>query len=154
MKSIAELLYAEPFFAGLPDESVDFIAGCGANVHFAVDDRILTENEPADHFFVLRRGKVAVDIDSSRGGPLVIGTLGPGEILGVSWILPPYIATFGARAIEETSAVAINAACLREKCDNDPDLGYELFKRFAGLVRDRLQSTRLQLLDLYGSSAN
>ncbi len=154
MKTIAELLRADPFFAGLPDESVEFIAGCGANVHFSPNQRILIENEPAGRFYVLRRGKVAIDIDSSRGGPLLIGTLGPGEILGVSWILPPYIATFGARAIEETSAVAIDAACLRDKCDNDPELGYALHKRFAGLVRDRLQSTRLQLLDLYGSDAN
>lgn len=154
MKTIAELLRTDPFFAGLPDQSLDVIAGCGVNVHFSPDQRILAENEPADRFYVLRRGKVAIDIDSSRGGPLVIGTLGPGEILGVSWILPPYITTFGARAIEETSAVAIDAVCLRGKCDDDPLLGYALYKRFAGLVRDRLQATRIQLLDLYGSDAS
>ena len=153
MKSITQLLHDHPFFDGLDENTLDLIAGCSINTHFGPDEEIFSENSPADHFYVIRRGKVAVEIDASRGAPLVLETVGSGEVLGVSWVLPPYRWTFDARAIEETSAVSIDAACLRLKCDADHDLGYELFTRFAGLVRDRLQTARLQLLDLYGTDA-
>ncbi|MDH3707805.1 MAG: cyclic nucleotide-binding domain-containing protein [Acidimicrobiia bacterium] len=154
MKSIADLLHEHPFFAGLEPAALDLIAGCGHNEHFDVDQQILTENDPADTFYVLRRGRVAIEIDTPRQGPLIIETVSAGDILGVSWLLPPYRWTYDARAIDATDAVALDAACLRGKCDDDPVLGYELFKRFAGLVRDRLHASRMQLVDLYGNRAS
>lgn len=154
MKSISDLLADHPFFAGLPVETIELLAGCGENVRFAADERILTENDPADRFWVLRTGRVALEVDDPPRGPLVIETIGPGELLGVSWLLPPYRWTYDARAVEVTRAVALDAACLRDKCDDDPILGYEMYKRFAGLVRDRLHATRLQLMDLYGNDAS
>lgn len=153
MKSISVLLHEHPFFAGLPNDTLELIGGCGVNVHFDPGAHVLVEGEEANHFFVLRSGRVAIEVEAPQTGPLVIETIGPGDILGVSWLLPPYRSTFDARAVEPTSAVSIDAACLRDKCDEDPQLGYELFKRFAVLVRDRLQATRLQLLDLYRSNA-
>ena len=154
MKTISDLLAEQPVFAGLDAETLELIAGCGQNVRFDTDERILAENEPADRFFLLRSGKVAIEIDTPRQGPQTIETIAAGDLLGVSWLLPPYRWTFDARAVEPTRAIAIDAACLRRKCDADPALGYELFKRFAGLVRDRLNATRLQLLDLYGNGAS
>lgn len=151
MKSISDLLSEHPFFAGLPAEHLALIEGCGTNVHFAEDEVILHADQPADLFYVLRRGKVAIEIDTPRKGPLVIETIGAGDILGVSWLLPPYRWAFDARAVESTSAVALDAACLRGKCDDDPVLGYALFNRFAALMGERLQATRLQLLDVYGA---
>lgn len=153
MKSIPDLLGEHPFFANLSSETLELIAGCGRNVHFRQDARIIAANESADVFYVLRTGKVAIEVDTPQRGPLVIETIGPGDLLGVSWLLPPYRWTFGGRAVDSTSAIAIDAACLRGKCDDDPVLGYEMFKRFAGLVRDRLQASRLQLVDLYGNDA-
>lgn len=154
MKSIHDLLSQQPFFAGLPAPMLELIAGCAVNVHFDEDERIISESAPADLFFVLRTGKVALEVDTPRQGPQTIETIGASQLLGVSWLVPPYRWTFGARAIEPTSAIAVDAACLRGKCDDDPELGYEMLKRFAALVRDRLQSTRLQLLDLYGTHAS
>ncbi|MCP3935436.1 MAG: cyclic nucleotide-binding domain-containing protein [Actinomycetia bacterium] len=154
MKSIPDLLHEHPFFTDLPTSTLDLLAGCSINVHYSPDEMIGTAGQSADRFFVLRTGRVAIEIDTPRAGPVVIETLGPGEVLGVSWMLPPFRWTFDSRAIDATSAVSIDAACLRGKCDDDPALGYELFTRFAGLVRDRLQSTRLQLLDVYGSHAS
>ena len=151
MKSIADLLDEHPFFEGLGQPTLDLISGCGTNTHYAAGDTILEEGGRADRFFVVRRGRVAIEVDAARGEPIVVATVGPGEILGVSWMLPPYRWTFDARATEDTSAVAIDAECLRGKCDEDPALGYALFIRFAGLVRDRLHAARLQLLDLYGT---
>ena len=154
MKGIPELLHEHAFFTGLPPETLDLIAGCAINVHFAAGEQIFSEGDAADHFFVLRSGKVAIEVDSPQSGALVIETIGPGELLGISWFLPPYRSTFDARAVESTSAVSIDAACLRGKCDEDHELGYELFKRFAALVRDRLQAARIQLLDLYRTNAH
>jgi CRP/FNR family cyclic AMP-dependent transcriptional regulator len=154
MKSISDLLGEHPLFDGLNDDWLELIAGCGKNVHFRENSPIMTENERADLFYVIRSGRVAIELATPRRGPLIIETLGPGEVLGVSWLLPPYRWGYDARSVQSTSAVAIDAACLRGKCDDDPALGYEMFKRFAGLVRDRLQATRLQLVDLYGNDAS
>jgi hypothetical protein len=77
--------------------------------------------------------------------------LGEGEILGWSWLIPPYNWHFDARAVELTRAIALDGKCLRNKCEQDHDLGYELLKRFAHIMEQRLQATRLQLLDVYGN---
>ena len=143
------MLEDEPIFAGLPEGMLEVIAGCAVNVHFAADETIFREGDSADTFYVIRRGRVAVEIADPGRGSLVIDTLGPGEVLGVSWLLPPYVSTFDGRAVESTSAVAVDGNCLRNKCDADQRLGYELFQRFAGLIRDRLQSARLRLIDLH-----
>ena len=151
MKSISDLLHEHALFAGLDEPTLELIAGCGTNVHFRPDQPILRANDPADVFYVLRNGRVAVEVDTPRGGPIMVETLGAGEVLGVSWLLPPHRWTFDARAIDDSSAISIDAACLRGKCDDDPALGYALFTRFAGLIHSRLQAARLQLLDVYGS---
>lgn len=154
MKSISDLLSEYQFFRDLPSEALTLIAGCGVNVHFDADTRIFSVNEPADVFYMVRSGKVAIEVDTPQRGPLVIDTVGPGDLLGVSWLLPPYRWTFDARAVEATSAIALDAACLRGKLDENPAVGYEMFKRFAGVVRDRLQATRLQLIDVYGHAGS
>jgi CRP/FNR family transcriptional regulator, cyclic AMP receptor protein len=149
VKSIRDLLAEHPFFAGLDPADVDLLAGCGANVRFAAGSRILAEGEPADLFYVLRSGRAALEVSVPGRKPLVIETLGPGEILGVSWLFAPYRWAFDATALDDVSAVGLDAACLRAKCDEDTRLGYVLMSRFAVLLRDRLQAARLQLLDVY-----
>lgn len=152
-KSIPELLGEHPLFGELDPRLLDLMAGCAQNVHFAPDTVIIREGAPADRFFVLRKGKVAIEAAIPQRGSVIIETLGPDEVLGVSWPFPPYRWTFDGKAVEETSAIAVDADCLRAKCDEDPTLGYQVFARFARLMRDRLQATRLQLLDVYGNHA-
>jgi hypothetical protein len=84
---------------------------------------------------------------------VVIGTLEAGEVLGWSWLFAPYHWHFDARAVGVVRATAFDGACLRGKCDDDPRLGYELMRRFAAVMIDRLQWTRLQLLDVYGNGS-
>ena len=153
MKSIPDLLHELPIFEGLDEDTLTLISGCGQNTHFTTEQRVFVEGSPADTFFVIRKGRVAIEVDTPRRGPLVIETLGPGDVLGVSWLLPPYRWTFDARAIDSTSAVAIDAACLRGKCDADPQMGYQVMQRFLPVVAERLQATRLRLLDLYAPPA-
>lgn len=144
------LLGTHSFFQGLDEGALAFIVGCGTNVRFDVGRYILREGEPADAFYVVRSGRVGIEIGSPDRGPTMIDTIGEGEILGVSWLVPPYRWWFDARALELTRAVSLDATCLRAKCDEDPRLGYQLMQRLAGVMQRRLQSARIRLLDVYG----
>ncbi len=150
MRDMTALLRASPVFAGLEEGELAFISGCGWNVHFREGDTIFKFGEPADRFFVLRGGTVGIEIRAPGRPARRLETLGEGEVLGWSWLFPPYTWQFDARALTDVRATAFDGTCLRDKCDADPRLGYELMKRFAGIVTARLQSARMQLLDLYG----
>ena len=150
MDTIDDLLSRHPFFTGLKPEYLALIAGCGQNVHFAPGAYLLREGGTADQFFAIRGGSVAVETYVPSRGAVTLQTLGEGEILGWSWLFPPYVWQFDARAREEVRATAFDGACLRTKCDADPALGYELMKRLARLVSGRLEAARRQLLDVYG----
>ena len=150
MQTLAALLAEHPFFRGLDPQYLDLIAGCGANVRFQPGEYVFREGEPADTFYLLRHGKVALEVHLPERGPVTIQTLAGGEVLGWSWLFPPYRWVFDARAVELTRAVAMDGACLRRKAEEDLRLGYELMRRFAQIIVERLQATRLQLLDLYG----
>ncbi len=151
IKTIRDLLGEHPLFRDFRTDLLDLMAGCGENVHFAPAASILREGQQADRFFLLRSGKAALQVEVPGRGPVVIETLGAGEVLGVSWPFPPHRWAFDAIAVEPTSAIAMDAVCLRAKCDEDHELGYQVFHRFALLMRDRLQATRLQLLDVYAN---
>ena len=110
---------------------------------------LLREGDPADEFFLIRRGAVAVETDVPGRGAVTLETLGPGELLGWSWLVPPYRSAFGARALEAVHVMALDGACLRGKCERDPALGYELLKVVATVFVRRLEETRMRLLDLY-----
>jgi CRP-like cAMP-binding protein len=148
--SIDELLAALPTFAGLDPAYLELIAGCGSNRVFEPGASIAREGDPADSFFVVRHGRVALETAAPARGELVIETLGEGAVVGWSWLFPPYRWSFDARALETTRTIAFDGACLRGKCEADHDLGYELMRRFSANILDRLQATRLRLLDVYG----
>jgi len=150
--TLEPLLRTQKFFAGLDPDHLSLIAGCASTVVFPTDGFLFREGDPANTFFLIRKGKVALEIAAAgRGaGALVIQTLGEGEVAGFSWLIEPHHWEFDGRAIERVLAVKMDGTCLRGKCEDDPRLGYELMRRFAGLTATRLQATRLQLLDVYG----
>jgi CRP/FNR family transcriptional regulator, cyclic AMP receptor protein len=150
MRRIEDLIAENRVLAGMQPRHLELIAGCGRNVHFASDEMILREGEPADRFFVLRTGAVALEIAVPGRHELVIETLGPGDVLGWSWLFEPRRWQYDARATEPVAAVALDGVCLRGKCAADAELGYDLMQRFAGVLLRRLQATRLQLVDVYG----
>lgn len=153
IRSIEQVLTEIKTFEGLEQRHLDRIAGCGTNCGFAAGEVIAREGDPADTFYVIRHGRVALETSAPVGGSLLITTLGDGTVVGWSWLIPPYRWRFDARAVEETRAIAFDGACLRGKCDSDHELGYVLMQRFAQIILDRLQATRLQLLDVYGEPA-
>ena len=150
-RTIADLLAESEFLAGLDPEAVAFIAGCGQNVHFDADEYVFREGGSADRFYILREGRVALETFVPGRGPLVIDTVGAHQLLGASWLVPPYRWMFDGRAVEPVRAVALDGACIRAKCEDDTKLGFELMKRVAVVIQSRLQSARLRLLDLYGA---
>lgn len=151
VKDLASLLAQHPLLEGLPGEVAGLMAGCARNVAFAAGQVILAEGAPADTFYLLRRGHVALEVRTPGRTPLVVQTLAPGAVLGWSWLIPPYRWHLDARAMEAVGAVAVDAACLRDKAEADPAFGYALLKRVSAMLVDRLKVTELRLLDLYGS---
>jgi len=151
IKTIDALLAEHPFFTGLPAEYLQLIAGCATNVQFAPGESIFREGQPADRFYLLRFGRATVEAFTPGRGAMTLQTVQAGDVLGWSWLLPPYRWQHDARAIEVTRAFAFDGACLRGKCEQDTRLGYELMQRFAQLIVRRLQATQLQLLDVYGN---
>jgi CRP-like cAMP-binding protein len=150
VKGISGLLAEHAFTQGLDDDALAVLAGCARNVRFRADQYIFREGGRADWFYLLRRGIVALEMPVPGRGRTLIQTIRAGDILGVSWLFPPYRWHFDARAVTDTGAIAFDAACLRGTCNADPALGYALMLRFAPKLSARLQATRLQLADLYG----
>lgn len=151
METLEPILREHPFFRGLNDEYLALVVGCASNVRFEAGSFIFHEGDPADRFFVIRHGHVALELDGAgHHGPIIIQTLGEGDVMGFSWLFEPHRWAFDAHAIELTRAIALDGICLRGKCEADPRLGYEFMKRFAQVVVKRLEATRLQLMDVYG----
>ena len=150
-RTIRELLAAQPVLAGLEPGDLDLMAGCGRLAVMEPGAPLAREGDPAEQFFVVRAGRVALAIHSPTG-PLVVETLEAGDIVGWSWIFPPHRWVYDVEVFERAHLVVIDAGCLRQKCDAEPAFGYRVMKRFAQVVAERLAATRLRLLDLYGNS--
>ena len=150
-QTIEDQIADHPFFAGLGADFLKFIAGCGRNRYVEEGEYLAHEGEEANAFFLIRRGKIAIETNVPGRGAVVLETFGSGDIAGWSWIFPPYRWTFDVVAREATSFIEVNGLCLRGKCEADAALGYTVLKRFAGMMSERLRDTRLRLLDLYGN---
>jgi CRP-like cAMP-binding protein len=131
-------------------EHLRLIGACAVNRVFEEGEYLTREGEPADTFFVIRRGDVAIETYTPQRGALLIETLHDRDLVGWSWLVPPYRTQFDVRAQGTTHTIAFDGACLRAKCDEDPLLGYDLLRRFAAVLLERLQATRLRLIDVYG----
>jgi CRP-like cAMP-binding protein len=152
-EDLSALLRQHPFLADLSEHHMQILVGCAMNVKFADDHYLIREGEVADTFYLIRSGRVALEVDSSERGSFRIQTIGPGEVLGWSWLISPYRWHFSGVAVTEIRAFALDGKCLRTKCENDHDFGYEMLQRLAQVMERRLEATRLQLLDMYGSAA-
>jgi CRP-like cAMP-binding protein len=145
------ILKEHAFFQGLKPDYIELLIDCASNVRFEAGEFIFRQGEGANRFYLIRHGRVAVEISAPEQKSIAIKTLTENDVLGWSWLFPPYQWQFDARALELTRTVALDGWCLRGKCDSDSELGYELMKRFSRIMLETLQATRLQLLDLYGS---
>ncbi|MBZ0297138.1 MAG: cyclic nucleotide-binding domain-containing protein [Anaerolineae bacterium] len=150
MITIQEMISTHKFFHDLKPEYLRLIADCATNVTVNAEEYLFHAGEAADQFYVIRHGMVAIEIYDHRRGAVRIQTLLEDDVLGWSWLFPPYKWHYDAHALTLVRMTAFDGKCLREKCEADHDLGYELMKRFAGILVDRLQATRLQVMNVYG----
>ncbi len=149
MRTIDELLGEAPAFSELPPQQRETVAGCGVNAVFEAGQYLMREGQPAEEFYVVRHGSVALETFVPQRGAVTVQTLHEGDLLGWSWLVPPYLTAFDARAVDTTRVLQFDGACLRGKCESDAELGYDLLKLFAGVIVQRLQYTRMQLLNVY-----
>ncbi len=137
-----------PFLAGMNRAQLALLTDCAMATHFKKGQTILREGEFANRFYLIESGKVALESGAHFGEPMVVETIGPGDLLGWSWMFPPYIWQFTARAVEPTTAIFFYGTILREYCEKDHFLGYELFKRMSVVMMKRLQAARKQMLSV------
>jgi CRP-like cAMP-binding protein len=150
METLERLLAEHPFCQGMEKRHLELLTGCASNVRFDAGQYIFRQGEEANHFYLIRHGKVAIEIHAQERSGIILQTVDEGDVVGWSWFVPPHRWTFDARAVELTRAIALDGECLRKKCEGDHDLGYELFKRFAQVMAERLEAARLQLINIHG----
>jgi CRP/FNR family cyclic AMP-dependent transcriptional regulator len=153
IEGMEKIVREHRFFADLDDDTVKLLAGCARNVVFKAGEYLFHTGDPANEFYLIRHGRVALDVVAPGRSAMSFQTVEKGEIVGVSWLLPPYKWIHDARAVDLVRAIGMDARCLRDKCDADHDVGYEMMLRFVPLLVSRLQATRMQLLDVYGKPA-
>jgi len=151
MENLERIIAEHPFFADLESDYTRLLVGCASNVRFDSGAYIFKEGGDANEFYLIRAGRVALEVFAPHRRPIIVDTLSEGEVLGWSWLLPPHRWKFHAHVIAETRAIALDGKCLRSKCEQNHDLGYELLKRFAKIITQRLEATRFQLLDVYAA---
>ena len=148
MGSIEQALAATRIFRNLTPEQVDVVADSGQDVEVPDGRAMMIEGDPADSFFLIRDGFVALQTQSPAG-LITIETLHNGDPVGWSWLFEPYLVHFDARSRGVTRAIRFDAAALRRRCEEDSQLRHELMRSFASVTVERLNATRLQLLDAY-----
>lgn len=154
MKSLESLVAEHPFLAGMSPEHVKILAASAMQTQFAAGEMIFREGEPANRFYLIQEGCVALESAPQDREEVLIQTIGAGDVLGWSWLFPPYYWHFDARTVEPTRAIFFYGTRLREQCEENPGLGFELMKRFAQVLIKRLQSTRKQLSTTKGRAVS
>jgi len=149
METLERLMREHPFLQGMDQRFIQVLVGCASNVRFEPGDYVAHEGEEATKWYLVRSGQVVLETHVPGMGAVQVGTLGENDVIGWSWIMAPYLWHFDARVVQPTRAVALEGICLRQKCDADRELGYELMKRFLYVVQQRLTWARLQLVDMY-----
>lgn len=153
IEGMDSLIRKHRFFAGLDEETIRLLAGCARNVRFDPGQYLFHSGEHAREFYLIRQGRVALELPVPGRTSLTVQTMGEDDLVGVAWLVAPHRWTHDARAVDLVRAVGMDAECLRRKCDADPRVGYEMMQRFVPLLVERLQATSLQVLDVYGPAA-
>ena len=149
MENLERLLREHPFLSGLQSDQLAFMVGCAKNVRFDEGAYLFRDGEEANAFFLVREGDIALEMEVPPRGRVVVETLEPGDIIGWSWLFPPYRWDVDARAMRRSRLIQFDGQCLRDKLDQDHALGFALTKKLLFAVHERLERVRLQNLDIY-----
>jgi CRP/FNR family cyclic AMP-dependent transcriptional regulator len=146
IESMATRVALHPFLAGMNRKQIALLTDCAMAAHFKPGQVILREGEVANRFYLIESGTIVLESGEGFGQPMIVERIGAGDLLGWSWMFPPYVWNFTARAVEPTYAIFFYGTILREYCERDPSLGYELFKRMSPVMLRRLQAARKKML--------
>ncbi|MCC6552996.1 MAG: cyclic nucleotide-binding domain-containing protein [Polyangiaceae bacterium] len=149
MEALARTLGDHPFFRDISPDHLEKLASCAHEIAFPAGAVICREGKPATSFYLLRTGRVVLEINAAPRGAVRVESLGAGDVVGLSWLYPPYRWHTDVRVVEPVTAVAIDATCLRAKLDDDPALGYAVSRSLVHQLYERLERVRLQRLDVY-----
>jgi CRP/FNR family cyclic AMP-dependent transcriptional regulator len=141
---------AHPFLQGLQPGHLAILTSCAMPTHFAKDQLIFREGEMANRFYLILQGRVSLGAEAPDRPPVPVEQVAAGDVLGWSWMFPPYTWNFTARTVEPVQAIFFYGTWLREQCDADAVLGYELMKRTAAVAIRRLHAARQELVVLAG----
>ena len=150
-RTLEPIIAEHPFLSGLAPHYLALVTGCAKNVRYDEGEFIFREGERAEEFYLIREGRASLGISAPGRGLIPFQTVGTNDVLGWSWLFEPYGWLYHAQTLEPVRALAFDGVCLRNKCEDDHDFGYDFMKRFAGIMTERLQATRLQLLDVYAA---
>ena len=151
-QALFPLIAAQPFFKGMSPAQLQVLAESALEMSFETGQKIFEAGSPANRFYLILEGKVVLESELAEPGVMLpIQTLGPGDNLGSSWLFPPYLIHLGARAVEPTRTIFFYGTRLREQCEQDHELGYELMKRVAEVTTERLRATQQRLTELVDS---
>lgn len=148
--TLAQSVAAHPFLIAISEPHIRLLADSAMQTKFETGDHIFREGETANRFYLIETGKVVLESPGNAGQLVTIDVIGAGDLLGWSWLFPPFVWHFSARAVEPTNAIFFYGTVLREYCDADPSLGFELFKRMGEVMIKRLQSARTLVLKAEG----
>jgi len=148
-ENLEQILRDHPFFSGMRPEHLKLLAGCASNTHFEGGQFLLHQGEEADRCYLIRHGKVSLEVYAPERGAVEIQTLAKGDVLGWSWLVPPHRWRLDARALEMTRAIMLDGKHMREECERDHEFGYALLKRFNTVMAENVESLRFQLLNVY-----
>jgi len=139
-----------PVFNGFDRAFIAAICSKAGEPTFGVEDMLAVEGTTAELLYVVLEGKVALEIGAADRPRLTVQTVGPGEVLGWSWLVPPHHWRFDARALKATRAIALDGNVLRHTLSTHPTWGFQFMVRFMPVLAERLENTRIQLLDIHG----
>lgn len=145
----ADIRDATSLFRDLPDPELEFLASVASELNFPAESYLFTQDGEADQLFVVLRGLVGLELPASGREPIVILSIGPSELLGISWMVPPYRWALSARAFQDTTVLALDAAAIRDRAEEDKELKLVVLELVTREAAKRLHATRVQLLDLY-----
>ena len=153
MATLSEMLAEHPFVRDLEPRYLHLLKECAVFERYGMEQVIFEEGGAAEHFYLIHSGLVALQTFAPGVGVTTVQTLSAGEVLGWSWMVPPYRWHFSALAVEPVEALAIYAPELKARMEENHDFGYAILRRMGPVMLERLQSTRMRLLELYGTSA-
>ena len=150
MNELLAILRDSPFFEGFEEKHLRLLAACAARRGYPAATFLMRDHEPTETFWLIREGQVALE-SRLHERSVQFQTLGPGDILGWSWLLPPFRASYDARALSDLNTIRFDATVLHDRMEADPAFGYAVLQQFSALIVQRLQAARLQCLDIYAA---